>query len=121
MKLLFENFVRVFETDRRWLLRMLAAGGYGLLIAIAAVWQGQAKFDPAAMISVLIALPALFVLAGLFLATKDVVRQRLQKGESVGRLSRLLFGRGAWSLILWIVIVLTLGFPLAIFLGSIGR
>ena len=48
----------------------------------------------------------------------DVTRRRLHAGERVSVFSRVLFGAGIWSLLLWIIGLLVIGFPLAIWLGN---
>ncbi len=115
---IFGHFVRIFETDSRWLRRALAAGACGLAIAGAIVLQEGAKLRRAETIAVLSMLPAFFLLAGCLLATVDGVRSRIRSGAKVGLLSRVFFGSLS-SVWLWFALLLILGFALAVFIGSL--
>jgi hypothetical protein len=114
----FGFFVRIFENDPRWCRRVLAAGGCGLLIAGAVVLKEFAKLQAGEMIAVLTMLPAFFLLAGCLLATMDSVRTRIESGAQVSWPLRAFFGSllSAW---LWVAAVLIVGFPLAVFVGSL--
>jgi hypothetical protein len=94
----------------------LAAGGFGLAIAAVIVWLAELSSDE--IIAVLTLLPAFFLLAGCLLATIDIVRTRIKSGEEVGWLLRVFFGR-MLSVWLWFVVLLIVGFPLAVFIGSL--
>jgi hypothetical protein len=72
------------------------------------------------VIATLIGVPAIMTTAGIVLATADVIRRESHRaGAPVPVLLRVLFGAGIWSLLLWVIIVLIAGFPLAIWLGTI--
>lgn len=115
---MFARFVKTFESDPRWLWRVLAAGALGLVLALETVWQGRAKLGPGVVIALLISLPAFFLAGGCLLATMDSVRQRIRSDRSIGRFARVFFGRW-WSLLLWFILLLLIGFPLAVFVGNL--
>jgi hypothetical protein len=118
VRAIFGYLVSIFETDPRWLWRVVAAGGCGLAIAVGVILQEGAKLSFGELISVLILLPSFFVSAGCLLATIDNVRGRIQSGAVVGRWSRVLF-RSVSSVWVWAGIVLVVGFQLAIFIGKV--
>ncbi len=115
---IFGHLVRIFETDSRWLRRVLAAGACGLAIAGVVVLQENAKLRRDEIIGVLTVLPAFFLLAGCLLATMDSVRTRIQSGAKVSVLSRVFFG-SLLSVWLWFAILLIAGFPIAVFIGNL--
>jgi hypothetical protein len=115
VRAIFGLLVNVFETDPRWLWRVLAAGGFGLLIAVGVVLYGE-DLGSGAIICILIMLPMFCLIAGCLLATIDTIRKRIESGAAVNRLSRVLFG-GLWSVWLWFAVLLVVGFPLAILIG----
>jgi len=55
--------------------------------------------------------------AGVLLRA-DAVRHQLRAGSRVGLFSLALFGAGIWSLLIWLVLALLIGFPIAIWIGS---
>ena len=118
MRAIFARFVRIFETDSRWLCRALAAGACGLTIAAAVVLEEGAKLRRVEIIVTVTMLPAFFLLAGCLLATIDSVRRRIQAGAEVGWLTRVFFG-SLFSVCLWFAILLAVGFPIAVFLGNL--
>ena len=115
---IFGHFVRIFETDSRWRRRVLAAGACGLVVAGAIVFQEGARLRRAETIAVLSMLPVFFLLAGCLLATVDSVRSRIRSGAKVGLLSQVFFGSLS-SVWLWFVLLLIIGFALAVFIGSL--
>lgn len=119
MNRLFDFFVRLFETHPRWAVRVSAAGALGLVFGVVVIVKGAGRGSVAEMIGLLVAAPAFCTAAGVALATADTVRTRLRAGEPVGILARLLFASGMWSLLIWAVVVLIAGFPLAIWLGNL--
>lgn len=46
------------------------------------------------------------------------VYSSLHAGQQVGAVLRLLFGAGVWSVIVWFLVLLVVGFPVAIGLGN---
>jgi hypothetical protein len=115
---IFGFFVRIFEADCRWLRRVLAAGGCGLVIAVAVVLKEVGKLRSNEIIAVLTMLPAFFLLAGVLLATTDGVRRRIESGARVGWASRVFFGSllSAW---VWLAVLVVVGLPLATIIGSL--
>jgi len=120
---LFAYFVKLFESDPRWLVRVGAAGACGLILAVYCAvkgfWQGRIAFSISMIIAMLIGIPAFWIVGGAFLASADMTRRRLRAGEPVGVVSRVLFGAGVWSLLFWFILLLIVGFPLAIWLGNV--
>ena len=115
---LFRYFVNLFEHDPRWLVRVTAAAGLGIAMALYVVLKERAAISVDQMIATLVGVPAFMTTAGLLRATADTTRQRLHAGQQVGAVLRLLFGAGIWSMLVWIVAILIVGFPLAIWLGN---
>jgi len=115
---LFRYFVNLFEHDPRWLVRVTAAAGLGIAMALYVVLKERATISVDEVIATLIGIPASMTAAGLLLATADTTRRRLHAGQQVGAVLRLLFGAGIWSMLVWIVAILIVGFPLAIWLGN---
>ena len=72
---LFAYFVKLFESDPRWRVRVAATGGCGVLIALGAVWRGRAALSLYEVIATLIGVPAIMTTAGIVLATADVIRR----------------------------------------------
>ena len=70
------------------------------------------------MVATLVAMPLFYLVGGVFLSTADTVRGRLRAGEPVGVTLRLLFGAGIWSLLIWLILFLLVGFCLAIWVGN---
>ena len=97
----------------------MAAGFLGLMIAVRVVWRQGDALPLSARITTLITIPTLVMLAGTVLARADWVRGQARGGQPVGRLSGLFFGAGVWSLMIWGIAALLVGFPLAIWLGSL--
>ena len=118
MRLLLRYFVKLFEQNPRWLVRVLAAAGFGFALALYVVLKNMATISAEYVIATLIGVPAFMTAAGLLLATADTVRRQLRAGESVPAVLRLLFGAGIWSVLVWFVVFLIVGFPVAIWLGS---
>ncbi len=119
MKRLLEFFVTLFESNPRWLIRVAGAAGFGLVLGVAVVIKARRSLPGGAMmIAVLVAFPLFAAVAGILLATADATRCRIRAGQRVGVLSRVLFGAGIWSLLVWVIVVLPVGFVLAILLGA---
>ena len=78
---LLAYFVKRFESDSRWAVRVAAAGGLGLVMAVYITAKGFRRegsaFAGAMIVGVLIGMPAFFVVGGVFLATADTIRRRL--------------------------------------------
>ncbi len=92
--------------------------GLGLVVAMFTVWKfGQAYsvFETAATF---VLSTAITTVLGLLLVRADTVRHRVHAGQPVGVLSRLFFGAGIRSLFAWLIVLLIVGFPLAIWLGT---
>jgi hypothetical protein len=73
------------------------------------------------VIATLIGVPAIMTTAGIFLATADAIRRPSHAGRAGAPVPvplRVLFGAGIWSLLFWVIVVLIVGFPLAIWLGK---
>lgn len=118
MRWLINYCVRRFESDSRWAMRVAAAGGCGLLLAICCAWRMRNDVSLRVITTILLACPLFYLTAGAFLATADTIRQRLHTGKPVGLILRILFGSGIWSVLVWLIILLIVGFPLAIWIGS---
>ena len=63
-------------------------------------------------------MPLLIMMGAALLVLADVTRRRVRDGKRTDPLARLLFGAGVWSLVLWTIGALLVGFPLAFWLGS---
>ena len=59
------------------------------------------------------------MLAGCLLATMDYVQWQIQTEHKVGRVPKVLFGMGLFSVFVWAFAVLVIGFPLAAWLGAL--
>ena len=118
MRLILRYFVKLFEQDPRWLVRVLGAAGFGFALALYVVLRDMATIFAEFVVATLIGVPAFMTAAGLLLATADTTRKRLHAGQQVGAVLRLLFGAGIWSVLVWLVVLLVVGFPLAIWLGN---
>jgi hypothetical protein len=115
----FAYLVDVFQTNPRWLWRVLAAGGCGLFIAVATVILHYDEIQLDEAIGILVGLPSFFLVAACLLATMDNVERKMRSGRHVGRVPRILFGMRIWSLLLWIGATLVVAFPLGIFIGGL--
>jgi hypothetical protein len=111
-------FDRLFRSDRSWPLKVGGAGLFGYLAA-AVVDLGNEGRRRAIRLGMLIAMPLFAMAAACILIRADVVRRRLRAGHAVGPITRLLFASGVWSLLIWIIGVMLLGFPLAIWIGGL--
>jgi peptidoglycan/LPS O-acetylase OafA/YrhL len=120
MKGLFGTFVTLFESDQRWLVRAISAGACGLIISIGAVWQLRGQISFWELVATFLAVPLFFLMGGGLLATKDSVIERLHSGQNVGRVSYALFAMGMWSLLIWFILVLIVGFPIMVLLGNLA-
>ena len=118
MRLLFGYFVKLFEQDPRWIVRVSGAAGFGFALALYVALKEMATISVDQVIATLIGVPAFVTATGLLLATADTTRKRLHAGQQVGAVLRLLFGAGVWSVVVWIIVLLIVGFPLAIWLGN---
>jgi hypothetical protein len=113
-----EDYERAFKS-KHWPEKIVAAGFLGIMMALRILWRKGDTFPPPIQITILTTVPAFFISAACVLARSDWVRGHVRAGEPVGRLSRVFFAAGIWSLLIWIVAVLLVGFPLAIWLGSL--
>ena len=114
------NFLdRLFRSDRAWLLKILGAGAVGLLIALRVAWWNRQRLALAGQLFTLVLVPVVAMGLAVALMRADSVRRRVRGGEPVGLAARILFGAGVWSLLIWVVAALLIGFPLAIWLGSV--
>jgi hypothetical protein len=103
-----------------WREKVIGAGLFGLFVAVEiVVWRSRDGASFLEQVVVLIAIPTLIMVAGGALARADFVRRRLRAGKPVGPVSRLFFGAGVWSFLIWIIAMLVIGFPLAIWIGSL--
>ncbi len=118
MKRLLKFFATLFESNPVWLVRVTGAAGFGLVISVAVVIKAWRSLPWGAMIATLVAFPLFAAVAGMLLATADATRCRIRAGQRVRVLSRVLFGAGIWSLLVWVIIVFPVGFVLAILLGA---
>jgi hypothetical protein len=94
VRAIFGHLVNVFETDPRWLWRVLAAGGCGLVIAVGVILQDGAKLGSSEIICMLIMLPTFSLVAGCLLATIDTVRKRVGQSAVARSLRWLVVGVG---------------------------
>ncbi len=118
MNRLIKFFVAWFESSPRWWVKVAGAAGFGLVISVAVAIKARRSLSWEAMIGMMVAFPVFAALGGMLLATADATRSRIQAGQRVGFLSRVLFGAGIWSLLVWVIIFLPVGFVLAILLGT---
>ena len=112
-------FERLFRSDRLPIIKVAGAGLVGLIIAARVVWQQRHRMGPFSTGLTLVIVPFLTMLITIALVRADSVGRELSAGHRVGTFSRILFGAGIWSLLIWIVGLLLVGFPLAIWLGSL--
>jgi hypothetical protein len=115
---LMEYLDQLFRSDRGWLPKLLAAGAFGIAIAALIVWKNHDTFSLTAQLVTLIAVPLTVIVGAAALLQADKVRRRLKTGRRVGVISRIAFGAGVWSFLIWIIIALLIGFPTAIWLGT---
>lgn len=120
---MFESLRRIFASDGRWAAEVVAAGVLGFLLGgcrFVRLWLRdlQAAIGPVP-IGIVIAFSLFVVLAVLVLATADLIRRRLRAGESVGIVARILFGAGLGSVLVWVILTVLVGFPLAIWVGNL--
>lgn len=118
MNRLITLFVTLFESDPRWWVRVAGAAGLGLALDVVFVIKAWGSLPSRAMIVALVGFPASMAVAGVLLATADATRWRIRAGQRVGILSRVLFGAGIWSLLVWAIVIIPVGTALAILLGS---
>ena len=57
---------------------------------------------------------------GCLLATADAVRCRIRSGDEVSWGMHLLFGLDGWSVVIWVILMVTIGLPVAICVGFFG-
>ncbi|MHB8956268.1 MAG: hypothetical protein ACYC4U_25065 [Pirellulaceae bacterium] len=109
-----------FLSTRSWWLKILGAGAVGVVISCRAfIGQRWNDATPFQRIGMFVATPLVaMVIAGVLLRA-DLARRRLRAGEPVSWITRLFFGYGIWSLLIWVVVLLLVGFPLAIILGNL--
>ncbi len=119
MHYLIVRFVRVFEKNPKWRWRVLAAGGFGLTIALLAVITHPADFGVAGGVAAIVSLTGFFLLAGCLLATMDYVQSQIEAGKKVGLMTRLLFGMNLISVWIWALAIFLVSSPLAAWLGSL--
>ena len=81
---LFRIWFKLFQSDPRWRVRVAAAGGCGVLIAVGAVWRGRAALSLFEVIATLIGVPAIMTTAGVFLATADVMSRESYRARPAG-------------------------------------
>ena len=84
---LFRYFVNLFEHDPRWLVRVTAAAGLGIAMALYVVLKERATISVDEVIATLIGIPASMTAAGLLLATADTIRRQLRDGQRFRRFS----------------------------------
>lgn len=89
MRLLLRYFVKLFEQDPRWLVRVSGAAGFGFALALYVVLKEGATISVDQVIATLIGVPAFMIAAGLLLATADTTRQRLHAGAPCDAFWRL--------------------------------
>jgi hypothetical protein len=112
------RFIRLIESERNWLAKVAGSGVFGLCIAARVVWRYGNAFSISQQLFMLFGIPVGLMLCVCPLVRADIVRHRMRAGGVVGPFSRLLFGAGIWSFLIWVVVVLLIGFPLAIWLGN---
>jgi hypothetical protein len=119
VKPVFARLVETFETDPRWLWRALAAGVFGLVVAAEAVWQSGEDVTTVEGMAMIFGFSVFSLAGGCLLAIKDIVRGRMKSRQKVGYVSQILFGLQWRSLMLWFVLLLVIGFPLAALIGNL--
>ena len=112
------RFDRLFKSERSWLVKVGGAGVFGLIVAGRIVRQHWNDSPISARVSTLVAVPLFVMLLAGALVRADAVRRQMRTGGRIGPFSRFLFGAGIWSLLIWVFVALLIGFPLAIWLGS---
>jgi len=100
------------------LLKIGGAGVFGVVAAIPTAWEAFQAGSLAEALLTLAAMPLLIMMGAALLVLADVTRRRVRDGKRTDPLARLLFGAGVWSLVLWTIGALLVGFPLAFWLGS---
>jgi hypothetical protein len=112
------HFDRLFKSERSWLVKLAGASVFGLATAGQIVWWNRNGFSISAKLYTLAAVPVLVMLGAGALLRADAVRRQLRAGNRIGPFSRLIFGAGIWSLLIWVVLALFIGFPVAIWIGA---
>lgn len=112
-------FNRLFTSRLSWLPKIIGAGVVGVVIAARVVWIDVPNIPLPGKILALVITATLTMAGAGLLIRADVVRKRVEDGQTVGFISRLLFASGIWSGLIWIVLAMLIGFPLAIWIGSL--
>src|SRR5688500_16524234 len=102
MPLLSGGVDRLFRSSHHTLVKISVAGIVGLLLSIRVVWWNRGRFSVLAAVIAVITIMAVSMGVGTALIMADAVRTRVRAGEQVSFVSRLAFGYGIWSLLLWI-------------------
>lgn len=108
---------RLIKSERNWL-KILGAGLVGLVVAVRVALHEGNGGPPLQRIFTLIAVPLFSMLAGGILCRADTIRRQVREGKPVGMLSRLFFAAGIWSVLIWMIVTLLVGFPVAIWIGN---
>jgi hypothetical protein len=108
----------LFKSNRRWPVKVGGAGVFGLVFAgiVLLAMRKDKEMTPAFRVATLIAMPVICMLIAGVLVWSDVIHHRQQRDEHVGPISRLLFGAGIWSWLIWFallgvsIVLLAIGF-----------
>ncbi len=119
MRRLLRYLAAYFESNHGAGVKVAAAAGLGLVIGIIAIVKAPKGLPTGAMLGFLVAFPAFAAAAAMMLVTADATRQRIRRGQPVGIFSRVFFGGGIWSLLVWLLILFPVGFVFAILLGNL--
>lgn len=114
MPILFHSELdEAFRSDRSIWIKIGGCAFVGTLAGLKGANNLNAENRSSALVvGITIAIPALIgAVLGLCLSLKDVVKRRLNDGQSVNLVLRAYFGWGIGSLLLWVV---------TIFFGTIG-
>jgi hypothetical protein len=114
---LYKAADELFRSDRHPLAKILAAGGLGLVMSVGILFEIEG-LTALAWCGYAAVLGGGFAFVAALLLMADRTQRRQKSGERVGLIARILFGAGIWSLLIWIVIALALGFPLAVWVGN---
>jgi hypothetical protein len=112
-------FNRLFSSEQSWLLKLIGAGIVGAAISARVMWINLPHTPLVSKIVAIVATAALAMAGAGLLIRADAVNKRIHAGDHVGMVSRALFASGIGSILFWIVAALLVGFPLAIWIGSL--
>jgi hypothetical protein len=108
---------KVFRSDKHPVAKILVAAGLGLMLSLVLALKVKGMTAMQWCISTVVICGTFSSIATLFLLV-DRTQRRIKNGERVGLIARVLFGAGMASALIWVLIAIGIGFPLAIWLGG---